>query len=62
VADEIGDANIVFSSDWPHKSLTAQATSLEEFLQRDDLSDQRKAAMACDNPRLWMDLGGQEGN
>ena len=56
VAAEVGDRNVVFSSDWPHKSLTAQATSVEEFWARDDLSESRKTAMLGANPALWMDL------
>lgn len=49
-------ANIVFSSDWPHKSLTAQQTSLEEFERRPDLSESDRDRILRENPRRWFAL------
>ncbi len=60
VGERIGDDNIVFSSDWPHKSLTVQRTSLGEFLARDDLSRDRKDRILAGSPALWMDLGTED--
>jgi predicted TIM-barrel fold metal-dependent hydrolase len=54
--DEIGLANIVFSSDWPHKSLTEQHTSLGAFMARDDLTAEEKKAIVSINPGKWMEV------
>jgi len=57
VADQVGEDNIVFSSDWPHKSLTAQRTSLGEFLDRPDMTQERKERILGVTPSRWLDLG-----
>lgn len=54
--DGVGLENVVFSSDWPHKSLTQQATSLETLLEREELSEEEKREMVAVNPRRWMDF------
>jgi predicted TIM-barrel fold metal-dependent hydrolase len=54
--DGVGLENIVFSSDWPHKSLTEQHTSLGVFMARDDLSDKEKEIIVSVNPAKWMDM------
>jgi predicted TIM-barrel fold metal-dependent hydrolase len=55
--DQVGLANVVFSSDWPHKSLTEQSTSLDTLLARDELTADEKRVMTAVNPSRWMDLG-----
>jgi predicted TIM-barrel fold metal-dependent hydrolase len=54
--DAIGLDNVVFSSDWPHKSLTEQHTTLDVFMGRDDLTEAEKQAILAVNPRKWMEL------
>jgi predicted TIM-barrel fold metal-dependent hydrolase len=54
--DALPDGNLVFSSDWPHKSLTEQHTTLEEFDARTDLSPAEKDAVLAENPRRWLPL------
>lgn len=54
--DAVGLENVVFSSDWPHKSLTEQHTSLDVFMARPDLTEDEKAAIVTVNPGRWMDL------
>ena len=53
---QLPDGNVVFSSDWPHKSLTDQQTSLGEFESRQDLSPADKEHILVDNPRRWFEL------
>lgn len=48
--------NVVFSSDWPHKSLTDQQTSLDELERREDLTENDRHTILIDNPRRWMSL------
>ncbi|HWE55304.1 MAG TPA: amidohydrolase family protein [Acidimicrobiales bacterium] len=55
-AESLPDGNVVFSSDWPHKSLTEQRTSLDEFEQRPDLAPAAQKRILEENPRLWFDL------
>lgn len=50
------DGNIVFSSDWPHKSLTEQKTSVDEFEQRSDISAEDQQLILRENPRRWFEL------
>lgn len=54
VAEVLGEANVVFSSDWPHKSLTEQKTSLDEFRGRDDIPDARKTTILETSPLRWL--------
>jgi predicted TIM-barrel fold metal-dependent hydrolase len=54
--DAVGLDNLVFSSDWPHKSLTEQHTALSDFLGRDDLSQEEKERVASVNPARWIEL------
>ncbi len=48
--------NVVFSSDWPHKSLTEQQTSLGEFERRPDLSSAERDRILKENPHRWFSL------
>jgi predicted TIM-barrel fold metal-dependent hydrolase len=48
--------NVVFSSDWPHKSLTEQQTSLREFERRRDLSPAERDSILRENPHRWFAL------
>jgi predicted TIM-barrel fold metal-dependent hydrolase len=45
--------NLVFSSDWPHKSLDAVDNSIVALRKRDDLSDELKVDLLERNPRVW---------
>ena len=54
--EALGAGNVVFSSDWPHKSLTEQHTSLEEFMRRSDLSPAQRQEILTDNPMRWLAL------
>ena len=54
----LGNGNVVFSSDWPHKSVTEQSTSLEAFNRRGDLSPAGKARILCENPARWLPVSG----
>jgi predicted TIM-barrel fold metal-dependent hydrolase len=54
--DAIGLENVVFSSDWPHKSVTEQHTTLDVFMDRKDLSDDEKQTILSVNPGRWMEL------
>lgn len=50
---QLTGGNVVFSSDWPHKSLTDQQTSLGEFRRRDDLSNSDREQILSENPKRW---------
>ncbi len=56
VAEAVGESNVVFSSDWPHKSLTEQKTTVAEFEVRSDIDDDRKARILTTSPHRWFDL------
>jgi predicted TIM-barrel fold metal-dependent hydrolase len=45
--------NVVFSSDWPHKSLTQERTTLGEFEARPDLSESERSVILRENPHRW---------
>lgn len=53
---QLPGGNVVFSSDWPHKSLTQQQTSLGELERRDDLSEEDLTAIVAENPHRWFSL------
>lgn len=48
--------NVVFSSDWPHKSLTQQQTSLGEMERRSDLTEAERVGILTENPHRWFDF------
>ncbi len=48
--DRIGYRNLLFASDFPHESNMERAMhEIEELMERDDLSDEAKQAIFCDN-------------
>ncbi len=48
--DRIGFRNLLFASDFPHESNMERAMhEIEELMERDDLSDEAKQAIFCDN-------------
>lgn len=50
------NGNIVFSSDWPHKSLDEGDNSVEAFRSRTDLTDELKTQVLETNPARWLNL------
>ena len=52
----IESGNIVFSSDWPHKSLDDGDNSVDGFLARNDLSEALKTRILETNPSRWLNL------
>jgi predicted TIM-barrel fold metal-dependent hydrolase len=48
--DRIGFRNLLFASDFPHESNMERAMhEIEELMERDDLSEEAKQAIFCDN-------------
>jgi predicted TIM-barrel fold metal-dependent hydrolase len=59
VAEEVGVKNVVYSSDWPHKSMEAAKTqhcTLDDFRLRSDLDDDEKEAISGINAVEWFSL------
>ena len=59
VAEEVGVKNVVYSSDWPHKSMEAAKTqhcTLDDFRLRTDLDDDEKEAISGINAVEWFSL------
>jgi predicted TIM-barrel fold metal-dependent hydrolase len=52
----LGHDNLVFSSDWPHKSLDEQDSSAHALAARTDLAEDLKARLLHDNARKWLRL------
>lgn len=50
------NGNLVFSSDWPHKSLDDVDCSVVALRKRADLSDQLKSDLLERNPRRWFSV------
>jgi predicted TIM-barrel fold metal-dependent hydrolase len=48
--ERIGYKTLMFASDFPHESNMERAMhEIEELMERDDLSDEAKQAIFCDN-------------
>jgi len=54
--DYLGPDNLVFSSDWPHKSLDEQDSSAQALAARTDLSADIKERLLHANARKWLRL------
>jgi predicted TIM-barrel fold metal-dependent hydrolase len=55
-ANYLGEDNLVFSSDWPHKSLDDQDGSAQALSARHDLPDPLKQRLLSANARRWLKI------
>ncbi|HWE57175.1 MAG TPA: amidohydrolase family protein [Acidimicrobiales bacterium] len=61
VIDRVGARNIVYSSDWPHKTMEAaqlQRCTLADFEARSDITAEQGETILRSNAEYWLDLVG----